>query len=132
MKRLCLMTGILTAAALMWAGVSQAAQIAGTTSGECIDIPHGVAADGTQINQFHCHGTPNEQWTLSNGQISGLGGSCLDVMGSAPTEGAQIIIVACKVHISFAVSKSTGMAACMEITLAKVASRPYTRLWISN
>lgn len=79
MKTLSAMTGILVAAALTCASLSQAAQIAGTTSGECFDIPHGVVSDGTQINQFHCHGTPNEQWTISNSQIAGLGGSCLDV-----------------------------------------------------
>src|SRR5271163_4507880 len=44
----------------------------------------------------------------SNGQITGIGGSCLDVQGSAPTDGAQIIIVACNGRPSQKWSFSNG------------------------
>jgi glucosylceramidase len=94
MKRFSLVAGVLFAV-LACASRAQAAQVVGTASGECLDISHGIVADGTPMHQFHCHGSPNQQWTISNGHITGLGGSCLDVMGSAPTEGAQIIIVTC-------------------------------------
>jgi len=121
MKRVCFITGIVVAAALGCVTVAQAAQIAGTTSGECFDIPHGVVADGSPVNQFHCHGSPNEQWTIGNGQISGLGGSCLDIMGSAPAEGAQIIIVACNGRASQKWSVSQGQiiglgGKCIDVT----------------
>ena len=72
-----------------------AAQLEGASNGECIDIPHQNTADGTPMSLFHCHGSPNEQWTISGGQVMGMGGSCLDVLGSAAVDGAQIIIVAC-------------------------------------
>jgi hypothetical protein len=74
---------------------AHAAQLVGATNGECIDIPHQNTADGTPMSLFHCHGSPNQQWTISNGQIMGMGGSCLDVQGSAAVDGAPIIIVAC-------------------------------------
>jgi Ricin-type beta-trefoil lectin domain len=74
---------------------ADAAQIVITNSVECVDIPHGEAVDGTPLSLFTCHGSPNQQWTIANGQISGMSGVCLDVMGSAPNEGAQVIIVHC-------------------------------------
>jgi hypothetical protein len=74
---------------------ADAAQIVITNSVECVDIPHGQAVDGTPLSLFNCHGSPNQQWTIANGQITGLSGVCLDVMGSAPNDGAQVIIVHC-------------------------------------
>jgi Ricin-type beta-trefoil lectin domain len=72
----------------------QAAQLV-SSSGSCADIPQNDTNDGTPMILFHCHGTPNENWVLSGGTISGENGVCLDVMGSVPKEGAQIIIVQC-------------------------------------
>jgi hypothetical protein len=78
------------------AGTSaDAAQIVITNSVECVDIPHGQAVDGTPLSLFNCHGSPNQQWTIANGQITGISGVCLDVMGSAAKDGAQVIIVHC-------------------------------------
>ena len=74
---------------------ANAAQIVITNSVECVDIPHGQAVDGTPLSLFNCHGSPNQQWTIANGQITGMSGVCLDVMGSAPNDGAQVIIVDC-------------------------------------
>jgi hypothetical protein len=72
-----------------------AAQIVITNSVECVDIPRQQTDDGTPLSLFNCHGSPNQQWTIANGQITGMSGVCLDVMGSAPTDGAQVIIVHC-------------------------------------
>jgi hypothetical protein len=72
-----------------------AAQIVIRNSVECADIPHGQAVDGTPVSLFNCHGSPNQQWTITNGQITGMSGMCLDVMGSQPNDGAQVIIVHC-------------------------------------
>jgi Ricin-type beta-trefoil lectin domain len=89
--------GLLAAIALSVIGwiPAGAAQLVVTNSLECVDIPHGAAVDGTPLSLFHCHGSPNQQWTLANGQITGMSGMCLDVMGSAPTDGAQVIVVTC-------------------------------------
>ena len=62
-----------------------AAQIVITNSVECVDIPRGQAVDGTPLSLFNCHGSPNQQWTITDGQITGMSGVCLDVMGSAAT-----------------------------------------------
>jgi hypothetical protein len=66
-----------------------------SSSGACADIPQNDTNDGTPMILFHCHGTPNENWVLSGGTISGENGVCLDILGSQPKEGAQIIIVQC-------------------------------------
>ena len=99
----------------------QAAQIVVTNSVECIDIPHQQTVDGTPVSLFNCHGSPNQQWTIANGQITGMSGVCLDVMGSAPTEGAQIIIVACNGRASQKWSVSHGQiiglgGKCLDVT----------------
>jgi hypothetical protein len=64
-------------------------------SGECIDVQDGLTADGTPIQAFQCHGSPNERWFIQNGAISESFGSCIDVQGGAPVEGSAIILVAC-------------------------------------
>jgi hypothetical protein len=92
-------TSIGLAAALVavmvgWTPV-KAAQIVIANSVECIDIPRQQTVDGTPVSLFNCHGSPNQQWTITNGQITGMSGVCLDVMGSAPNDGAQVIIVHC-------------------------------------
>jgi hypothetical protein len=90
------LAGVLVALVVGWTPTPvQAAQIVVTNSVECIDIPQQQAVDGTPVSLFNCHGSPNQQWTIANGQITGISGVCLDVMGSAPNDGAQIIIVHC-------------------------------------
>jgi hypothetical protein len=79
------------------ASYTQAAQITNAASGSCMNLPEhgGFAADGTPVRLFHCHGSSNQIWTISNGHVNSSFGSCLDVQGSAPNDGAQIVIVAC-------------------------------------
>jgi hypothetical protein len=97
-SRQCTASVWATAAALLAvalpAGEARAAQLV-SSSGSCADIPQNDTHDGTPMILFHCHGTPNENWVLSGGTISGENGVCLDVMGAVPKEGAQIIIVQC-------------------------------------
>jgi hypothetical protein len=95
MKEVFGLFAVTIAISLFLAQAGSAAQLVAANTGECIDVPHGDTADGTPISLFQCHGSPNQQWTLSHGQITGIGGSCLDILGSLPVDGAQIIIVAC-------------------------------------
>jgi hypothetical protein len=122
MNKLLGLFGFLIVAILCCPVPSDAAQLVGTNNGECVDLPHGNTSDGTPLSLFHCHGSPNQQWTISNGLITtGTGGSCLDVQGSAPTEGAQIIIVACNGRSSQRWSVSNGQIVgiggkCLDVT----------------
>jgi hypothetical protein len=43
-----------------------------------------------------CDPWRNQKWSFSgNGQITGVGGFCLDVQGGAPTDGAAVIYTPC-------------------------------------
>jgi hypothetical protein len=75
-------------------GPAQAAQLL-NSSGSCIDIQRGDTNNGTPVILFHCHGSPNQNWVVSGGAITGENGVCVDVLGSQPKNGAQIIIVQC-------------------------------------
>src|ERR1700729_2110986 len=90
---ICALLAMLAASA----GPVHAAQLVGGASGSCVNLPEhgGGAPDGTMVRLFHCHDTSNQVWTMSNGQINSSFGSCLDVQGSKPVDGAQIIIVTC-------------------------------------
>ena len=99
MKAAIALACVLVALTIGWTPV-KAAQIVITNSVECIDIPHQHTVDGTPVSLFNCHGSPNQQWTIANGQITGMSGVCLDVLGSEPNDGAQIIIVHCNGRIS--------------------------------
>jgi len=77
---------------LALAGGAQAAQILGMT-GRCLDAAGGSAAPGTPVILWPCHGGANQQWTLRDGQIVGIGGMCLD--GQSAASGSPVILAAC-------------------------------------
>jgi hypothetical protein len=87
-------TAVLLVASISLSHPLHAAQLV-SRSGSCADIQQNVTNDGTPMLLFHCHGTPNENWILSGGTLSGENGVCLDVLGSVPKDGAQIIVVQC-------------------------------------
>jgi hypothetical protein len=65
-------------------------------SNECVLVPwHGYPIDGTQVRLRQCVGQKNQYWNVANGQITGIGASCLDVNGASPADGARVIYVTC-------------------------------------
>jgi len=63
--------------------------------GSCAEVRDGATADGSPLDLFQCHGSPNQRWFVARGQISENFGSCIDVQGGAAVEGATIILVTC-------------------------------------
>ena len=94
MKKLLVSSGVMLLGIVTLSSPASAAQII-SSGGSCADIQGGGTADGTPMIIFHCHGSPNQNWVLTNGTITGAAGTCLDIMGSAPNDGAQIIVVQC-------------------------------------
>ena len=96
MKKSLFATAFLAVAASQLGAVApaDAAQIV-NNSGSCVDIQHGDTSDGTPMMLFHCHGSPNQNWILTGGTVSGENGVCLDVSGSVPRDGTPIIVVQC-------------------------------------
>lgn len=128
MKSITVILSLAIAGLLLAARPASAAQIVIPDSGECIDIPHQNTADGTPLQLFHCHGSPNQQWTIANGTISGMDGVCLDIMGSAPNDGAQVIIVHCNGRPSEKWSLANGQIVglggkCLDIVGGSVQDR---------
>ena len=75
---------------------SCASQLVNNSSNQCANLPwHGYPMDGTLVRLIPCVGRRGEQWSLKNGQIIGVGGSCLDVEGSNAADGARVIGVSC-------------------------------------
>jgi hypothetical protein len=73
-----------------------ASAIVNNGTNECANLPwHGYPMDGTVVRLIPCVGRPGEAWNLKNGQITGVGGSCMDVEGSNALQGARVISVGC-------------------------------------
>jgi cytochrome c len=100
-KTLCLFA-LLIGACLCCELEAHGAQLIGTSSGECVNLPEPAyaAIDGTSVRLLQCLGKPNQQWRVVNGQIISGVGPCLDVMGSAGSEGARIIVAPCNGNAS--------------------------------
>jgi Ricin-type beta-trefoil lectin domain len=75
---------------------SCASEIVNNSNGQCANLPwHGYPIDGTVVRLIPCVGRPGEQWNVKNGQIIGVGGSCMDVEGSNALAGARVVGVSC-------------------------------------
>jgi alpha-galactosidase len=60
-----------------------------------VDVQGSAAADGAPVILVACNGKPSQHWSVSNGQIVGIGGKCLDSMRGGTTDGTPLIIVSC-------------------------------------
>jgi hypothetical protein len=71
-------------------------QISSGNTNMCINVEnHGYPVPGTPVRVKPCDPWRNQQWSLSHGQITGVGGFCLDVQNSISAEGAPVIYVPC-------------------------------------
>ena len=75
---------------------SCASQIVNNSNNQCANLPwHGYPIDGTPVRMIPCVGRRGEQWNVKDGQIIGVGGSCMDVEGGNAADGARVIGVTC-------------------------------------
>ena len=79
------------------AGCATTQQITSGTTNMCINVVnHGSPEPGAPVILRTCDPWQNQQWSFSgNGQITGVGGFCLDVQGGAPTDGASVNYTPC-------------------------------------
>jgi hypothetical protein len=82
---------------LVWvASCATTHQISSGNTNLCINvIRHGYVVEGTPLIVKQCDPWQNQQWSLRNGQFTGVDGMCADVQGSAAVDGAPIIAVNC-------------------------------------
>ncbi len=95
-KMLCTLT-LLPLLAISEGGCASTQQITNGNSNMCMNvINHGSPQPGAPVIMKVCDPWQNQQWSFNgSGQITGVGGFCLDVQGGAPTDGAHIIYTPC-------------------------------------
>jgi Ricin-type beta-trefoil lectin domain len=78
-------------------GCATSHQITAGPTNQCINVVnHGYPEAGVPLRVRPCDPWQNQQWALNKGAtITGVGGFCVDVQGSAATEGSAIIYVPC-------------------------------------
>jgi hypothetical protein len=88
---------LLSLLAIASGGCTFTRQITSNNSNMCMNVVnHGSPEPGAPVIMKGCDPWRNQQWSFSgSGQITGVGGFCLDVQGSAPTNGASIIYTPC-------------------------------------
>ncbi|GAA2666490.1 RICIN domain-containing protein [Actinoplanes palleronii] len=63
--------------------------------GNCVDVPGGVTANGTPVQMWGCHESPQQRWTIgADGTIRALG-KCLDVTDQGTANGTPIQLWDC-------------------------------------
>jgi hypothetical protein len=71
-------------------------QYSSGNTNQCMNVEnHGYPVAGTPLRVKPCDPWRNQQWVFNKGQITGVGGFCLDVQGSRAAEGAPVLYVPC-------------------------------------
>src|ERR1700685_21827 len=71
-------------------------QISSGNTNQCMNVEwHGYPVAGTPLRVKPCDPWRNQQWIFNKGQITGVGGFCVDVQGSAAAQGAPVLYVPC-------------------------------------
>jgi non-reducing end alpha-L-arabinofuranosidase len=72
------------------------AQIVGSQSGRCIEVPDSSTTDGTQVQLADCQSADRQRWNYtSNKTLQVYGNKCLDANGNGTSNGTQVIIWNC-------------------------------------
>src|SRR5580698_6391262 len=91
----CILMALLVVAACL-SSCATPRQISSGNTNMCMNVEwHGYPVAGTPLRVKPCDPWRNQQWVLHDGQITGVGGFCLDVQGSVATDGAPVIYVPC-------------------------------------
>ena len=95
-KQFCVLA-LLAMLTMSTEGCATTSQITSNDSNMCMNVVnHGSPQPGTPVIMQVCSPWQNQQWAFSgSGPITGIGGFCLDVRGSAPTDGAAVIYTPC-------------------------------------
>jgi hypothetical protein len=95
-KSFCVLS-LLPLLSIFAAGCNTSRQFTSGATNMCINVVnHGSPEPGALVIMKVCDPWQNQRWSFSGkGQITGVGGFCLDVQGAAPTPGAAVIYTPC-------------------------------------
>lgn len=113
------------------------AQIVGSQSGRCIEVPNGSMTNGTQVQLADCQNVSQQHWTYTSGkQLQVYGNKCLDAYGQGTSNGTQVIIWDCngQANQQWNVNSNgtiTGVQSglCLDATGAGTASGTKIIIW---
>jgi non-reducing end alpha-L-arabinofuranosidase len=72
------------------------AQIVGSQSGRCIEVPMGSSTNGTQVQLADCRSVDRQSWTYTpDKKLQVYGNKCLDANGRGTSNGTQVITWDC-------------------------------------
>ncbi|WP_435857793.1 poly(ethylene terephthalate) hydrolase family protein [Streptomyces olindensis] len=72
------------------------AQIFGSGSGRCLDVPNSSQTNGTQVQLWDCADSAGQKWTRTDaGELRVYGGKCLDAEASGTSPGTRVVIWDC-------------------------------------
>ncbi|MGO9932031.1 MAG: RICIN domain-containing protein [Steroidobacteraceae bacterium] len=108
-KVACVLVSLVAITAAGLGSCATTRQISSGNTNLCMNVVwHGYPVAGTPLRVRPCDPWQNQQWSLNNGQITGVGGFCVDVQGSAAAEGAPIVYVPCIGSLSQQWTASNG------------------------
>jgi Ricin-type beta-trefoil lectin domain len=94
-KPACVLMALLVVAACL-SSCATPRQISSGNTNQCMNVEwHGYPVAGTPLRVKPCDPWRNQQWVFDKGRITGVGGFCVDVQGSAAAEGAPVLYVPC-------------------------------------
>lgn len=97
MSKILWFRGAVLVTMLSAAGCASTMQITSGNSNMCMNVVNHVNPEpGAAVIMKVCDPWQNQQWAFNgNGQITGVGGFCVDVQGSQPVNGARVIYTPC-------------------------------------
>src|SRR5262249_46430349 len=95
--RFCILPLFLGIACISSVGCATTMQITSGNTIMCMNVVnHGSPEHGAAVIMRGCDPWQNQQWSFNgHGPITGVGGFCVDVQGSAPVDGAAVIYTPC-------------------------------------
>jgi len=94
-KPICLMVSLLFVATF-FPSCSTTHQISNGNTNQCMNVVnHGYPVAGTPLRAKPCDPWQNQQWELVNGQLTGVGGFCVDTQDGASADGTPVLYVPC-------------------------------------
>jgi endonuclease/exonuclease/phosphatase family metal-dependent hydrolase len=62
---------------------------------KCMTAEHGIAKNGTPVVLKICTGQSRAKWSIHNGEITGIGGYCIDIPGGSTQIGTHLQMYKC-------------------------------------
>lgn len=101
-------------------------------AGKCLDS--GGTDNNARARLWQCNGAITQQWTVSDGQILGPNGKCLDAARNVSDDGTPLVLFDCwggpNQHWEFRGNAIVGLGGkCVDVTWAKKANGTPIELW---